>query len=77
MAARQTELERVLVLDVVGPRSDTSPSLFTRDELTAAFVTFEQTVDRAAKTQDWDAWAGHYTEDVTYVDLENDDRLSG
>jgi hypothetical protein len=41
---------------------------FTRDELADAFATFEQTVDRAARTQDWGAWAGHYTDDVIYVE---------
>jgi SnoaL-like domain len=50
------------------PRTSPSPQLFTRDELAAAFETFEQTVDRAAKTQDWDAWVAHYTDDITYVE---------
>ena len=49
-------------------RTAASPKAFTRDELAAAFQTFEQTVDRAAKTQDWDAWVAHYTDDVTYVE---------
>lgn len=42
--------------------------LFSRAELEAAFQTFEQTVDRAAETQDWDAWVAHYTDDITYVE---------
>ena len=41
---------------------------FTRDELAAAFATFEQTVDRAARSQDWDAWVEHYTDDVLYIE---------
>lgn len=41
---------------------------FTRDELVAAFGTFEQTVARAAETQDWDVWVEHYTDDVVYVE---------
>jgi hypothetical protein len=41
---------------------------FTRDELAEAFATFEQTVDRAAQTRDWDAWVEHYTPDVTYLE---------
>jgi hypothetical protein len=41
---------------------------FSRDELSAAFETFEQTVARAAQTRDWDAWVGHYTADVDYVE---------
>ena len=42
--------------------------VFTRAELAAAFETFEQTVDRAAHTHDWDAWTEHYTEDVLYIE---------
>ncbi|MCV7225789.1 nuclear transport factor 2 family protein [Mycolicibacterium komossense] len=49
-------------------RTSASPKAFTHDELAAAFQTFEQTVDRAAKTQDWDAWVAHYTDDITYVE---------
>jgi SnoaL-like domain len=41
---------------------------FTRDELAAAFETFEQTVDRAARSRDWDAWVEHYTDDVLYIE---------
>ena len=41
---------------------------FSHDELAAALATFEQTVARAALTQDWDAWVAHYTDDVTYVE---------
>ena len=41
---------------------------FTRDELAAAFENFEQTVDRAAQTRDWDPWVEQYTDDVTYVE---------
>lgn len=42
--------------------------LFSRAELTAAFETFEQTVDRAAQARDWDIWVAHYTPDVEYVE---------
>lgn len=42
--------------------------LFTRDELSAAFATFEQTVAVAADTRDWDAWVAHYTPDVDYIE---------
>lgn len=45
----------------------TTPT-FTRNELVAAFETFERTVDRAARTQDWDAWVEHYTDDVLYIE---------
>ena len=45
----------------------TSPQ-FTRDELAAAFANFEQTVDRAAADQDWDAWVEQYTDDVLYIE---------
>ena len=41
---------------------------FSRDELAAAFETFEQTVDRAAQTKNWDVWADHYTVDVDYIE---------
>ena len=41
---------------------------FTRDELSAAFDTFEQTVDRAAQTRDWDPWVNQYSPDVLYVE---------
>lgn len=41
---------------------------FSRDELAAAFQTFEQTVARAAETRNWDIWVQHYTEDVEYVE---------
>ena len=42
--------------------------VFTRAELAAAFEAFEQTVDRAARTHDWDAWTQHYTDDVLYIE---------
>ena len=45
----------------------TSP-LFTRDELTDAFATFEQTVAEAARTRNWDPWVDQYTADVEYVE---------
>ena len=45
----------------------TTPA-FSRDELAAAFHTFEQTVARAAETKDWDGWVAHYTDDVDYVE---------
>lgn len=41
---------------------------FSRAELEAAFVIFEQTVAGAAASRDWDAWVGHYTPDVDYVE---------
>lgn len=41
---------------------------FSRDELAAAFMKFEDTVARAAQTRDWDAWVEHYTPDVEYVE---------
>ena len=41
---------------------------FTRDELAAAFETFEATVDRAAQTRDWDPWVEQYTPDVEYIE---------
>ncbi|MGW0163262.1 nuclear transport factor 2 family protein [Mycobacterium sp. NPDC003323] len=41
---------------------------FTRDELTEAYATFEQTVARAALTRDWDPWVDQYTADVEYVE---------
>jgi hypothetical protein len=41
---------------------------FSRDELIAAFKTFEATVDRAAQTRDWDPWADQYTDDVLYIE---------
>ena len=42
--------------------------LFSREELSAAFETFERTVAHAAETRDWDAWAEQYTPDVEYVE---------
>ncbi len=41
---------------------------FSRSELATAFATFEETVAMAAETQDWDAWVGHYTPDVEYIE---------
>jgi len=41
---------------------------FDREELTAAFERFEQTVARAAETRDWDPWLEQYTPDVEYVE---------
>jgi hypothetical protein len=41
---------------------------FTRDELAVAFENFEQTVARAAKTRNWDAWVAQYTPDVDYIE---------
>jgi len=29
---------------------------------------FEATVDRAARTRDWDPWVDQYTEDVEYIE---------
>lgn len=48
--------------------TSTDSARFTRSELTTAFQTFEATVARAAETKDWDAWVGHYTPDVVYVE---------
>ncbi len=41
---------------------------FSRAELTDAFATFEETVAGAARTRDWNAWVGHYTPDVDYIE---------
>ena len=41
---------------------------FSREELAAAFDVFQQTVDRAAQTRDWDPWTDHYTPDVLYIE---------
>jgi hypothetical protein len=41
---------------------------FTREELSAAFEAFEQTVARAAETRDWDPWLEQYTEDIEYIE---------
>ncbi|WP_343602212.1 nuclear transport factor 2 family protein [Mycobacterium sp.] len=41
---------------------------FSRAELSSAFARFEQTVARAARTRDWDAWVEQYTPDVEYVE---------
>ncbi len=41
---------------------------FTKEELAAAFTTFEATVAAAARTRDWDAWVAHYTPDVDYIE---------
>ncbi|MCV7011983.1 nuclear transport factor 2 family protein [Mycolicibacterium madagascariense] len=43
-------------------------SAYSRDELIAAFAGFEATVDRAARTRDWDPWVDQYSDDVTYVE---------
>ena len=42
--------------------------LFTRAELAEAFANFEATVDRAARTRDWDPWVAQYSEDIVYVE---------
>lgn len=60
-SGRQSRVERVLVSDVT---ADT----FTQDELAAAFAEFEQTVDRAAQTRNWDPWVDQYTDDITYIE---------
>ena len=41
---------------------------FSREELTAAFDRFEETVARAARTRDWDPWVDQYTTDVEYIE---------
>ena len=47
-------------------RSD-SPPLNVRRFL-EAFAKFEQTVDRAAQTRDWDPWVEQYSPDIVYVE---------
>ena len=42
--------------------------VFSRDELTEAFERFEQTVERAAQTRDWDPWVEQYAPDIDYVE---------
>ena len=42
--------------------------VFARDELAAAFESFEQTVARAAETKNWDDWVQQYTPDVDYIE---------
>src|ERR1700759_1420333 len=59
--ARQTHLERVLVLQVAS-------EAFTRDELAEAFAKFEQTVDQAAQTRNGDPWVEQYSPDIVYVE---------
>jgi ketosteroid isomerase-like protein len=54
-------MERVLVSCVTAPT-------YTRTELTEAFARFEATVDRAARTRDWDPWVDQYTDDVLYLE---------
>jgi ketosteroid isomerase-like protein len=41
---------------------------FSQSELDAAFTVFEQEVDDAARTHNWDAWVAHYTDDVDYIE---------
>lgn len=41
---------------------------FSRAELAAAFAAFEATVDRSARSGDWDGWVAHYTPDVDYIE---------
>jgi ketosteroid isomerase-like protein len=41
---------------------------FSRAELADAFAVFEQEVDDAARTHNWDAWVAHYTDDVDYIE---------
>jgi len=41
---------------------------FSHSELARAFAQFEATVDRAARTRDWDGWVAHYTPDVDYIE---------
>ncbi len=43
-------------------------ALFSREELSAAFAKFEQTVAQAAESRDWDSWVEHYTPDVDYIE---------
>jgi hypothetical protein len=43
-------------------------TVFTRDELSAGFGRFEQTVARVAVTKDWGVWVEPYTPDVVYIE---------
>lgn len=45
-----------------------APARFTRAQLSDAFAVFEETVDRAARTRDWDEWVAHYTPEVDYIE---------
>jgi ketosteroid isomerase-like protein len=42
--------------------------VYTRNELSAAFAAFEETLARAAESHDWDPWLEHYTEDIEYIE---------
>lgn len=41
---------------------------WTREELAAAFADFQATVDRAAKSGDWNPWVDLFTEDAEYIE---------
>ena len=41
---------------------------YSRAELAEAFAAYQATASRAAATSDWDAWVGHYTPDVDYIE---------
>lgn len=41
---------------------------FTRDELERAYAHYCRVNDEASAAEDWDAWAGKFTEDVHYVE---------
>src|SRR5262249_52425927 len=41
---------------------------FTREELAAAFDSFERVVAHAAVARDWDPWVQQYTPDIVYVE---------
>ncbi len=41
---------------------------YSRAELAEAFAAYQATASRAAATRDWDAWVGHYTPDVDYIE---------
>lgn len=48
--------------------TSTESGRFSRSELMAAFADFEATVDRAARTRDWDPWVEQYSPEVVYVE---------
>lgn len=41
---------------------------WTRDELEAAFVAYQEAAAKAGRTGDWAAWADQFTEDAVYVE---------
>ena len=41
---------------------------WSRDELEAAFDSYQRTAMQAGMTGDWDSWADMFTEDATYIE---------